>query len=173
MFSIKTSNIKTKTYTKASGATREQNYNGMKFRRTETKDGSINEVFYISNSLWDKLELDSDDRSLVQYKDEDAFDGMNVLLLCNNENGSMFRSTKRNAGDKTKSKFAKNSILAADLVDDGLVPAEGVGNTYLAVDVQEIGTDTEEYEAGYFAVLVLSADTTIGEEEEEEEEVEA
>lgn len=171
--------IVNKTFTRESGKPRGQGYDGIKFRRAETKKANsegIDEKFIISDAAFEKLNLTN--LALTQAK----IDGSVLLLVLEDVEGAvpaakfLRQSTKKDGSKQKKGKFFSNDFLTADLIETGVLKAEEQGNQYLALN--DVTSEVNGLPSHVKAVYQITADTTVDasadeEETEEAEEVEA
>ncbi len=176
--------IVTRTFTREGGATREQAYNGVKFRRYESKIGKkaaelegkavdtvTKEEFVISNALFELFNLE--ENALVQAK----FGNTVYFLVVEDQDviepkaNIMRRSIAKDGTKLEKGKKFNNDFLTENLVSVGILNAEQFGNQFLAV--ADVTAETEELPSVVKAVYSISIDTTVDASKEQEEEVSA
>lgn len=162
-----------KTFTREGGAVRVQAFNGIKFRRFESKKGKKaaeeegkvfvpfkEEQFVISNKAWEQLQLEN--YALTQVKN-----GNQVMLLVLEDQDTIkphakFARRSFSKADGTpakKGKFFNNEFLTADLVAAGILKGEELGNQYIAIE--DVTSQVEGLPEHVKAVWNLTVDTTV------------
>ena len=173
-----------RTFTREGGATREQEYNGIKFRRYTSKKGAkaakeagetfapeVEEVFFISNQGWEQLELD-------RYALTQVLNGKQVLLLVLEDQDAMKPEAKfcrqyynkEDGSPQKKGKIFSNEFLSKDLISAGVLDADKHGNQFIAlVDVTK---DINGAPSHVKKVFNLVVDSSVSEETTNIEETE-
>ena len=174
-----------KTFTREAGIPRGQAFNGIKFRRFESTKGKekvekeggkfepfTEEQFVISNKAFAQLELET--YALAEAK----ANGTSYLLVVEDQDKVapiakfMRQSMSKKEGKVyAKGKFFSNSILAQNLVENGVLDASKHGNQYLALtDVTAQMSNLPEQVKAVYSVAV---DTSVDESKDVEVESDA
>lgn len=167
-----------KTYTKENVTPRGQAYEGIKFRRSESKagkaegeEGEIDSKFTFSNKLWSALELDN--HGFVEFTDGQRDDKGAVvkvekvflaLVADTHEDAKILKATKK--GDK-KSRAVRVQVLEQDLVQAGILDGTKMDNQYLTLEKSDGFSNVPAHIKGIYAIVV---DSSVNEAEVEEEE---
>jgi hypothetical protein len=128
---------------------RGQNWRGRfrQFERTVGGEAKLDHLFYISNAVWDELNLE--ELGLIQAKDGDKV----YLLTVDNEKAVILKKTSK--GDKNK-KF-KAEILFNDLVSAGVLSGDVIGDSQF-FDVQSVEMPgIPDYVHGVYEVIAVDA----------------
>lgn len=175
-----------KTFTREGGATREQAYHGVKFRRYESEIGKktfeaenpgqtfvphVKEQFIVSNTVFEKFGLE--DNALTQAKF-----GVKVFLLVVEDQDAVKPEAKIlrrsfNKADKTpldKGKMFSNDFLSADLIEIGVLDKDQHGNQYLSV--KDVSAEVTGLPAHVKAVYEIGKDSTVDASKDEEAAIE-
>jgi hypothetical protein len=163
-----------KTFTREGGAVRTQSYNGIKFRRYESKKGAkdaaeegkeftpfIEEQFIVSKAAWEALGLE--ELALAQAKG-----GLLLVLADQDEVKPVAKFLRKSFSKKDgvaqkKGKMFFNEFLVSDLIEAGALKADVKGNQFLKlVDVTAEVSGLPSHVSGVYKLVV---DDTISEED--------
>ncbi len=152
-------------YSREGGATREQSYNGIKFRKALSSKGKkkaeqegkeftpfVETTFYVSNALFNKLNLA--ENGFAVYDDEK---GVYLALVSDtDEDCKIFRKAR---GDKKTPLFSAPNV--EELLTKLGVLSTAEGNQFLTLTEVQV----EELPANVKAVYQVVIDTTVTEED--------
>ena len=126
------------------GTPRGQNFK-MRFRKFNSNKGKVESIetkFFISDKLWDKLNLDT--KGLKQFNDKNADGKVTKVYLAqvDNEDAVILRKTDKLKEGSKKGRNFKSTLLENALIEAGVLNADII-DTNQRLDLVEAGTDAK------------------------------
>jgi len=155
-------NVVEKTFSRKDVAPRGQAYEGIKFRRYDSKkagEESVQEVFVIADKAFEKLNLET--LALAQAN----FDGKVFLLVVEDQDEVepiakfMRRSKKRDGTLQKKGKMFNNTFLKDALIEAGILDGTTRENQYLSLS--NVTAEVAGLPSHVSAVYQIEKDATV------------
>lgn len=152
-----------KTFTRATGSPKGQNWDGIKFRRFLSNKGSkaareageefqpfVESKFTISEKAFNELNLS--ENGLIEYRDKNT--GKVYLILTDEENAQFMKGRKSKDGTPTnKTKDFTNTVMEGHLVDAGIISADEQKSFFLSLN-KEDAEGAPSYVKGVYELAV-------------------